>query len=1202
MTTGGGTQVGEIRARLTLELDGFRRQMDDARQRIRQLEQDGRRSAEGVRDLSSALAGIGAGAALNKLVREMRDAVNEANKLFNAFQGLNAVAKGFGVETGAAQKAAQDLAQRGFLTLTEAVQAYKTALSTGLNLEESTKLINSLADSAAYNRQSFYTMGGAIQASLDGIKNGNSVLSDAVGVTKNLSVMQKEYATSIGTTAGRLTDAQKIQAAYNGFINEGRFFIGNADEAMQGYTGTQARFTQATNEASVAFGQAFTPLFQTLLETLTPTIISLADFVENNKALVSSVAASSVSVLGLVAILATVPPALKLIAVGLKAVQAASGPVGWVILGVTALAGGLTYLKTRSAEAEAATKALSKAQTELNSVLSKAPIDRTQADIDSLKAKTEELNPVLEERAKLQERLNEIETFQSRGEGTPALLSEALDINDALAEMDKRLRELGYDGVEEATAKYREMNAFVKAGTNAITDQDKAEAKALATKKATLKEMSAYAAEFKKLNAAQDLDASQKGRLVDITEKLIEQYPELNAQQGEDGRIRASNIDAIITQIDTDKKFTDMAAENVTTRIRNFAKENEAQAKAVQAQIDNLTRLSNALAVVSGANASTFADDVAARAAANQRKGSGKVGDIVFNGAVAQMATSGAKTEVDALVAEELKKQQKYNDAARELEKLAAEVESGAQTFTKDIISADPAKTGREKTGKTKEELAAEARKAAYEAELKQIQFQSDFYNLTADKQIAKYEALKTKHATFLKESVDDARSLTLQLKSLAAESDQDRYDASVEFINAEIRKMENAGKTEREIANQRTALWTQLRNKYGKNTEFYKAADENVYESRKDLTEAAAKEEDALYKSRKALAEQYANDVDDMLDAELKAIKRAKDADIDAIEKRKKAALDDYDARIDAIQKLRDANKQANEDADYAAELSAKQSRLALLQSAVGPAGIAERESLLAEIAQMQLEHDRELTDRSLEAQQDALADEQAAAEQAYDDELARVESQYDALTAALETHAGDVKAIEAGVQTFRVTEAANANTQILADLDTFVTQYSAKMAAISELQKAVDLTTYNANKDAYDRAKATGNTAEMARLAAENQAIRDRYGITVDSGKKLPSFDVGGVIPGARGAAVPIVAHGGEIYLNPQQQAALWSMITQPRTVAQSSAPVTQITQHIDMGAENVTLTDRADIDMYYDEKARAVQRLQSAGVKTS
>ncbi|MFC6653660.1 hypothetical protein [Paenibacillus rhizoplanae] len=197
-------------------------------------------------------------------------------------------------------------------------------------------------------------------------------------------------------------------------LRETAIFAGNASEAMEGYTGSQARFAQATNGASVALGESFTPLFATLLETLTPTIIAFADFTSENKALVSAAAASSVGVLGLVTILATVPPALRLIAAGLKAVELSAGPVGWAILAIGAVGAGIGYLTTANAEATAATKALAQAQTDLNAVLSKAPLDRTVADVEELKSKTEELAPVLEERARLQKRLNELHAAQEK--------------------------------------------------------------------------------------------------------------------------------------------------------------------------------------------------------------------------------------------------------------------------------------------------------------------------------------------------------------------------------------------------------------------------------------------------------------------------------------------------------------------------------------------------------------------------------------------------------------------------------------------------------------------------------------------------------------------------------------------------------------------------------------------------------------------
>ncbi|MEC0167855.1 hypothetical protein [Paenibacillus graminis] len=1265
MTTGGAggaASVGEIRARITLEMTEFRRQLEEARRRIRELEGDTRRGADGFRDMGGAIAGLAAGAGLSKLVNEMQRAVDAATKLHSAFAGLNAVAKGFGVQTKDAQAAVEALASRGFLSLTEAAQAYKTALSTGLSLDESTKLINSLADSAAYGRQSFYTMGGAIQASLDGIKNGNSVLSDAVGVTKNLSTMQKEYAASIGTTVGKLTDAQKIQAAYNGFINEGIYYVGNADQAMQGIIGSQARFTQATNQATVAMGDAFTPVVQKALETLTPLIIELADFTSTNKELVSGLATGTAGVLAFIVVLTSAATALKVIPALFTAIKVAAaglgiatGPLGIALLAVGALASAFGALTAAKAKDKAATEEMLAAQKELNELLEKAPIDRSSADDETLRSKADELNVALEKRAELQERINEIQAAGERGEGTPAMLSESMDINDELEKMDTNLRSMGYDGVEQATEKLGELNQALKYSVDRVTEQDKAEYEALATKKATLVQMSALATEFKTLNAAQTLDAAQKNRMVDITEKLIDQYPELNAQQGEDGRIRATNIDTIIDQIATDKRFTDMAADNAATRIRNFAKENKAQAESVQAQIDNYTRLIQAMAQVSGARAETFADSVK-QGEAKMSGGTPGVMDIVFNKALTNKVTQ----EAEQKRAEALQQQQKYAEAARNMEKLADQVTTGTQTFDKAIIAPDPEKgpkAKKEKKEKSAAELAAEARKAAYDADLKTVQFQADFYNMTADQQIKKYEELRKKHAQFLKESVDDARTLSLQLKSLAEDSVKSRYDFSATWIDAESKRMEDSGKTELQIAEMKLASWTRLRNRYAKDSEQYKAADEQRRQSRKEVASATeaeardkyeasakwidaeerrmsdagksetditqmklaawtrvrdryskdseyyAKADEQLYQARKEITKQTVALADDLVKAQKSAIDEAKKADLDAIDKRKKAAMDDYDARIEAIQKLRDANKELNVDADYATQLAEKRARLAELQSAVGQPGIDERNALLKEIERMQLEHDRDLADRTLETQQEALSDEKDAKGKAYDDEKSAAEAQYDALLKAFDAYSGDIKTVEDGIAAYRVSSASGANTAILTELDSFIAQYNAKMAAVTaanaQAKKDADLAEYNANKSAWTAAKKAGNTAEMARLNARNEELRKLYGIPSDTGV-LQHFSAGGVVQGAAGSAVPIVAHAGEIVLNPQQQAALWDMVANPRVAAKAPATITQITQHIDLGVDEVTLTDRADIATFYDERTRALQRLQAMGVK--
>ncbi|MNT44073.1 hypothetical protein D3C72_1805790 [compost metagenome] len=145
----------------------------------------------------------------------------------------------------------------------------------------------------------------------------------------------------------------------------------------------------------------------------------------------------------------------------------------------------------------------------------------------------------------------------------------------------------------------------------------------------------------------------------------------------------------------------------------------------------------------------------------------------------------------------------------------------------------------------------------------------------------------------------------------------------------------------------------------------------------------------------------------------------------------------------------------------------------------------------------------------------------------------------------------------------------------------------------------KDADLAEYNANKDAYDAAKARGDSAEMARLAARNDAIRKKYGISKDTGK-MQSFKDGGIIQGASGSPVTVLAHAGEIVLNPQQQAALWNTLNAPSMSAGPVAASPVITNHIDMSVNDVALTDKADIQTLYSERERVAARIQAQGVK--
>jgi hypothetical protein len=525
-----------------------------------------------------------------------------------------------------------------------------------------------------------------------------------------------------------------------------------------------------------------------------------------------------------------------------------------------------------------------------------------------------------------------------------------------------------------------------------------------------------------------------------------------------------------------------------------------------------------------------------------------------------------------------------------------------------------------------------------------------------------KYEALRKKHAKFLAESVDDARTLTLQLKRLGEDSVKSRYDFSTTWIDAESKRMEDSGKTELQIAQMKMDSWTRLRNRYSKDSEQYKAADDQVRQSRKEVAtetetqiselyekrskliekearrleesgsteaEIAAykvkawtdlrnqyaidstyyeKADEELYQSRKDLTDKTLDLTKELVDAEKDRIEEAQKAEMAAIESRKDAYVSAQDAKIKAIDDLLAKEAEANEDIDFEEELAKKNARIDLLASAVGKDGLKERQKTIEERDKLIEDHERDLRKRDLNNQKDALQDEKDIQLQAFEDEKDKTEAHYDDLKEAFDTYSDDIKVIEAGIAAFRVSSAGTANTQILTDLDTFIIQYQSKMSAISAAkqaaQKDADLAEYNANKDAYAAAAAAGNRTEMMRLASRNQALRDLYGITKDTGDKLQSFDVGGIIPGAAGTPVPIIAHGQEAIFNTAQLNGLFRILENPSIIGAAAGVAkseTKVENHIDMSVNGVTLEDRADTEILYSEREKTARRMQTMGVKS-
>ena len=221
------------------------------------------------------------------LVKFSKDAIQAASDTQAAWTGLYSIVNGTGKSFSEAQGFLKDYVSDGLIPLTDAVTAYKTLAARGYDTKQIEEMMLALKDAAAFNRQSAYTYGEAIKSAAEGLKNENSILVDNAGVTKNVAKMWEEYAESIGTTADKLTLAQKRQAEYQGILQETKFQQGDAAKYADTYAGKLAKLSTAFFNLKVTVGQVLTPFVELLLPVITRAINGLTTMFNKLKSIMA---------------------------------------------------------------------------------------------------------------------------------------------------------------------------------------------------------------------------------------------------------------------------------------------------------------------------------------------------------------------------------------------------------------------------------------------------------------------------------------------------------------------------------------------------------------------------------------------------------------------------------------------------------------------------------------------------------------------------------------------------------------------------------------------------------------------------------------------------------------------------------------------------------------------------------------------------
>lgn len=288
---------------------------------------------KGLRNL-----GIGAGIGFAGMSLGIKKAVDASSTLQNSMVGLKSIVEGTGGDFDKAKKFVQEFTADGLVATADAATSLKNLLSRGFSLDEASVLMDRFKNSAAFGRQASLGLGEAVRSATEGLKNENSILVDNAGVTKNVSMMWKDYAKELGKSEKDLTQAEKRQAELNGIMQETKFQMGDAAKYAKEYSGQLALATANTTKMWSAIGDQLKPALTSLLQALNPVITAVTNFASAHGELVKWVLLGGTALLGVVAGLVAIGFVIPAIVTALTALGAVfaliSAPVLAVIAGI----------------------------------------------------------------------------------------------------------------------------------------------------------------------------------------------------------------------------------------------------------------------------------------------------------------------------------------------------------------------------------------------------------------------------------------------------------------------------------------------------------------------------------------------------------------------------------------------------------------------------------------------------------------------------------------------------------------------------------------------------------------------------------------------------------------------------------------------------------------------------------------------------
>jgi len=348
------------------------------------------RTTASVKGLSAAIGAIAASQGLRAYVGFMRDSATLAHQATASAALFQKALERNNQSAAEGAAVVQRLADKFGVVNSVVEESATFMLRQGASLDDVERALTAAGASAAAAgvdiSMAFNNVGVAVAT-------GRSQLLETSGIVANLGPVAQAYAKSVGKTVEQLTQQELIQARVNAIYDETKSEIEDVDILLRGLPRSQAEVTRQWRSFRETAGDLALKVIVPLTEGL-GTMLRLAN------SLPTPVKNAGIAMVGAAVgatALATGFVAIKTALTGLSGLGLLSfGPAGWIVLGVTAVAGLAAVLATGGSSLTAALDSTRKAVASGNKDSMTGALDELVKQVDGpLKASLQGLRDEL---------------------------------------------------------------------------------------------------------------------------------------------------------------------------------------------------------------------------------------------------------------------------------------------------------------------------------------------------------------------------------------------------------------------------------------------------------------------------------------------------------------------------------------------------------------------------------------------------------------------------------------------------------------------------------------------------------------------------------------------------------------------------------------------------------------------------------------